>query len=159
MTMGRPPKPAEQKRRIGNPGGRALPELASVADLPALPAGVPSDLGDAGRNLWVAVTSTATAWLAASDHPLLLMLCEMADRREIFSAHLAEHGPVMVRPGDGHVVANPTVAMLTALERQMVHIASALGLAPTDRSRMGVAEVKARNAFEEMLERKRGTSL
>jgi len=30
MAVGRPPKPVEQKRRIGNPGGRKLPTLTVV---------------------------------------------------------------------------------------------------------------------------------
>lgn len=66
---------------------------------------------------------------------------------------LAEHGPLIERPGDGHLVANPVGAMLATTEKQMVHIAASLGLTPADRSRLGVAEVKARNAFEEMLAR------
>jgi hypothetical protein len=40
---------------------------------------------------------------------------------------------------------------LRALETQLVAILSVLGLNPTDRSRLGVAEVKARGALEDLL--------
>lgn len=153
-TVGRPAKPVEQKRRLGNPGKRALPEPASVAALPALVDETPASLGEAGRELWTAVTAAGKAWLAPSDHPMLQMLCELADRRETFLQSLAVHGPLIERPGDGHLVANPVGAMLATTEKQMVHIAASLGLTPADRSRLGVAEVKARNAFEEMLARR-----
>lgn len=154
MVMGRPPKPNEQKRRLGNPGQRPLPDTATVTALPALPADVPEHLGDAGAALWASVTGRARAWLAPSDEPVLLLLCELADRREVFAATLAEHGPLMIRPTDGHYVANPAAAMLSDVEKRMVHIASLLGLTPADRTRIGLGEVKAKNAFEEMLSRR-----
>jgi phage terminase small subunit len=52
------------------------------------------------------------------------------------------------------MVANPAVAMLADVEKRLVHMASLLGLTPADRTRMGLAEVKAQNAFEQMLARK-----
>lgn len=154
MTMGRPVKPAEQKRRLGNPGKRSLPDVATVVPLPALPAGTPSHLEDAGAKLWADVTSRATAWLAPSDEPVLSLLCELADRREIFREALEEHGALILRP-DGHMVANPAALMLSDVEKRMVHIASLLGLTPADRTRIGLGEVKAKNAFEEMLSKRK----
>jgi phage terminase small subunit len=58
-----------------------------------------------------------------------------------------------------YAYANPLVGMLSTLETEIAKLFAALGLTPTDRTRMGVAEVKARNAFEEMLARKNGDSL
>jgi P27 family predicted phage terminase small subunit len=83
-----------------------------------------------------------------------MLLCELADRRVELLSHIAEHGWTVVRPGDGHMVANPAVAMLADVEKRLVHMASLLGLTPADRTRMGLAEVKAQNAFEQMLSRK-----
>jgi P27 family predicted phage terminase small subunit len=155
VAIGRPPKPAEQKRKLGNPGKRDLPELASVAALPALPAdALPDSLGDDGAALWEAVTASAKTWLAPTDHPVLRMLCELADRRAEFVAHVAKNGPLIERP-DGHLVANPVVAMLSDVEKRMVHMASLLGMTPSDRTRIGLGEVKAQNAFEQMLANRR----
>jgi hypothetical protein len=47
--------------------------------------------------------------------------------------------------------------MLSTIETEIAKLFSALGLTPSDRTRMGLAEVKARNAFEEMMARKRGS--
>jgi P27 family predicted phage terminase small subunit len=71
----------------------------------------------------------------------------------MLSGHLAADGPLIMRP-DGHMVANPVMQMLATTEKQIVDLASSLGLTPADRTRMGLAEVKAQNAFEEMLSKR-----
>lgn len=152
MAMGRPPKPAEQKRRLGNPGKRALPDLASVTPLHAAVEPPPDHLGPDGHSMWLSV-SRAAVWLAPSDLPTLTLLCELADRRAEFLAILDSAGPVLVNPS-GRVVANPIVGMLSTLERQMIDISATLGLTPADRTRLGVAEVRAETAFEAMLSKR-----
>jgi P27 family predicted phage terminase small subunit len=150
MTAGRPPKPTEQKRRLGNPGKRALPDVATVTALPALPDDAPPHLESAGAALWDSVLATTKAWLAKSDHQMLTLLCELADRRTMLVESLATHGALIMRP-DGHMVGNPSLTALATTEKQMVHIASLLGLTPSDRTRIGLGEVKAANQFEGML--------
>ena len=152
MPAGRPPKPNEQKRRLGNPGKRALPALASVTPLRAAVEPAPEHLGPEGRALWETV-SRAAVWLAPSDLPTLTLLCELADRRADFVQRLDASGPVLINPS-GRMVANPLVGMLSTLEKRMSEIMSSLGLTPTDRSRMGVAEVRATTAFEAMLRKR-----
>jgi hypothetical protein len=46
--------------------------------------------------------------------------------------------------------------MLSTLEGEISKLAGQLGLTPSERTRMGLAEVKAKNAFEEMLSRRKG---
>jgi phage terminase small subunit len=41
--------------------------------------------------------------------------------------------------------------MLSTIEKEIASMAASLGLTPADRTRLGVAEVKAQNAFEQML--------
>lgn len=149
-AVGRPPKPNEQKRRLGNPGRRDLPEPSDVAALAPLESPVPPHLSPDGAELWQAVTEAAKPWLAPSDSLTLLLLCELYDRRASFVAALDEHGVLILRP-DGHMVANPAAQMLATVEKQITDIAASLGLTPADRTRMGLAEVKAKNAFEELL--------
>lgn len=151
--MGRPPKPTEQKRRLGNPGRRALPARDDVAALVPLAASETPDLGPDGLSLWESVSQAAKAWLAPSDSPTLLLLCELYDRRAMLTEHLDRDGPLIMRP-DGHMVANPVMQMLATTEKQIVDLAASLGLTPADRTRMGLAEVKAQNAFEEMLSKR-----
>jgi phage terminase small subunit len=45
--------------------------------------------------------------------------------------------------------------MLSDVEKRMVHMASLLGMTPSDRTRIGLGEVKAQNAFEQMLANRR----
>lgn len=149
-SVGRPPKPNEQKRRLGNPGRRDLPSASEVSALEPLREPVPPNLGPAGAELWEAVTSAATAWLAPSDSLTLLMLCELYDRRDQMKRELAAGEFLIMRP-DGHLVGNPLVQMLATVEKQITELAASLGLTPADRTRMGLAEVKAKNAFEELL--------
>jgi P27 family predicted phage terminase small subunit len=127
-----------------------MPDSKEVAALAPLAPAVPPDLGSDGAELWSAVSQAASAWLAPSDSPTLLLLCELYDRRAMLKRHFEADGPLIMRP-DGHMVANPVAQMLATTEKQIVDIASSLGLTPADRTRMGLAEVKAQNAFEEML--------
>lgn len=157
MTVGRPPKPAELKRKLGNPGKRDLPALADVAPVEPLSvavSAVPVHLGPEGQQLWRSVVDGAV-WLAESDKPTLLLVCEKQDRRAEFVRLLADSEPVLFTD-KMYAYANPLVGMLSTIETEIARLLGALGLTPADRTRMGVAEVKARNAFEEMLARKRG---
>jgi phage terminase small subunit len=45
--------------------------------------------------------------------------------------------------------------MLNTVENDIVKLLSLLGLTPTDRSKLGVAEVKAKGKLEALLEQKR----
>lgn len=149
---GPPPQPIERKRRLGNPGKQKLPALDAVGAVEALPTAAPDHLGPDGQALWDHVVQGAV-WLAETDRPLLVMLCEKADRRAMFVRLLADSAPVLFTDKD-YAYPNPLVGMLSTIETEIARLFSALGLTPTDRTRMGVAEVKARNAFEEMLARR-----
>ncbi|RCH68711.1 phage terminase small subunit P27 family [Streptomyces sp. SDr-06] len=152
MVAGRPPVPNERKRKLGNPGQRAMPDLADVGSVAPVENRPPMHLEDAGRKLWERVTGGAH-WLADSDTPTLILLCEKYDRRAGFLADLSRSEPVLYTD-KGYAYPNPLVGMLSTIETEIARLFSALGLTPTDRTRMGVAEVKARNAFEEMLARR-----
>jgi len=110
---------------------------------------VPAHLGSEGAALWEHVVQGAV-WLAETDRPVLLMLCEKIDRREGFRAILAESSPVLYTDKN-YAYANPIVGMLSTIETEIAKLFGAIGLTPTDRTRMGLAEVKAKNAFEEMM--------
>jgi P27 family predicted phage terminase small subunit len=154
MTAGRPPVPAERKRKLGNPGKRDLPSLASVAPVAGVVTAPPEQLGPEGRALWDHVVA-GCVWLAETDRPTLVLLCEKQDRRADFKRLLAESEAVLFTD-KGYAYANPVIGMLSTIETEIAKLYSALGLTPTDRTRMGVAEVKAKNAFEEMLARRKG---
>lgn len=131
---GRPPKPLEEKVRLGNPGKRALPDRANLTALPAAqgPPDPARPLGSAGRALWDRVWGAGATWLAQLvDAEQVLILCEQADERAQLRVQVLRDGNWRDR------------AALRALDSQVLDGLAVLGFNPVDRSRLGVAEVKA----------------
>lgn len=132
---GRPPRPTEEKRRLGNPGKRALPALATVVHLrPA--EGVPDasqmNFGLDGLDLWEYIWKSGARWIApATDLKMVVLACQTIDNlgtaRRRYEA--------TTDPQDGR--------MVVAYQRALVDALSALGFTPSGRTRLGVAEVTA----------------
>lgn len=144
-TRGRPPKPAEQKRLLGNPGKRALPNETTIQLLPQA-TGVPEPdrpLGKPGRGLWDSVWGAGIAWISpTTDSEVLLMTCEMIDERWNLRAQVLQSEDPKMRRN------------LNALTKMIVENLSLLGFTPADRTRLGVAEVKAQSKLEELMMRR-----
>jgi hypothetical protein len=140
--MGRPPKPIEQKRLTGNPGKRALPKEGSLVLLPSMyeiPEPPRPLVTTAAKELWERTWSMGQTWLSPStDIELLLMTCEMIDERWNLRIKVLQDNRPEERRG------------LRELEKQIVNNLSLLGFTPTDRSRLGVAEVKRVSKLEEL---------
>lgn len=141
---GRPPKPVEQKRLLGNPGKRALPNESTVVALPSA-YGIPEPhrpLGPSGTELWDRIWGLANTWLSPNtDGELLLMTCELLDERWNLRVRVMRDA----RPEERKALRD--------LDRQLVANLSLLGFSPTDRSRLGVAEVKRQSKLEELRNR------
>jgi len=142
MPAGRPSKPIEQKRALGNPGKRALPKAGEVVvleqtgDIPE----PPRPLLKYGRELWDRVWSMGATWVSQkSDLELLVMTCEMIDERWNLRVKVMQSDDAAMRRG------------LRELDRQIVSNLSLLGFTPSDRARLGVAEVKVRSKLEELM--------
>jgi hypothetical protein len=140
--MPNPPKPNEVKRKLGNPGKRSLPKQSEVIILHQAP-GIPEpdrQLFDAGLALWNKVWSLGQTWISKNtDSELLLMTCEMVDERVRLRA-LVWNNPEAWRERKA----------LRELDKAIVGNLSLLGFTPTDRTRIGVAEVKGRSKLEEL---------
>jgi hypothetical protein len=140
---GRPPKPIEQKRLTGNPGKRTLPDQKELVLLPSA-YDIPEPnrpLGSAGTELWERIWGMGQTWLSPqTDIELLLMTCEMVDERWNLRIKVLQDNRPEERKG------------LRDLERQLVANLSLLGFTPTDRSRLGVAEVKKISKLEALRE-------
>jgi P27 family predicted phage terminase small subunit len=148
---GPPPKPNEIKRKTGNPGKRKLPKASNVIALPPVASNAPEHLGPQGKELWAAMRERA-AWLAETDRATLLLVCEMWDRRADLMTRLAASDPVLYTD-KGYAYANPIVGMLSTMERDIARLFGVLGFTPADRTRMGLAEVKAQSKLAELRER------
>lgn len=144
--MPNPPKPNEIKRKLGNPGKQKLPDQSKVIEL-VQPNQMPEPerpLFDAGMALWERVWNMGKTWISqTTDQELLLMTCELIDER------------VRLRT---FVWNNPDAwrerKALRDLDSAIIRNLSLLGFTPVDRTRMGVAEVKARSKLEELRERR-----
>lgn len=145
---GRQPKPIEEKRRIGNPGRRPLPDPATVAVLqPARHIPEPMrPLGIVGRELWERAWRAGAVWLAdRSDAETLLLVCEQVDERQQLRVSVLRDGDWRER------------AALRTLDKQVLNGLALLGFNPVDRSRLGVAEVQT-NALDEFMARRQQRS-
>lgn len=140
--MPNPPKPTEVKRKLGNPGKRALPDKAktiAIAQISSVPE-PERQLFEAGFAFWERIWSMGKTWISENtDAELLLMTCEMIDERVRLRA-LVWNNPEAWRERKA----------LRELDKAIVSNLSLLGFTPTDRTRMGVAEVKARSKLEEL---------
>lgn len=152
MPAGRKPKPNEIKRRNGNPGQRKLPNLENVIALTQI-SEAPIQLSDTGKKLWLEIREMAP-WVAVSDAKLLIELCEKMDRKYELREQLSTSQFVLYTD-KGYAYANPLFSMLNTVENDIVKLFSLLGLTPTDRTRLGVAEVKARGALEDLLSKRK----
>lgn len=155
--MANPAKPVEVKRRMGNPGKRPLPKVSSMPVLHMAHVDPPAHLKSAGRREFEHVMATA-AWLAPSDLPLLVRLCEIWDDIDAWQADVDERGMVIVTPTNGTLQAHPLLAHIRDARKQAVSMMSLLGLSPSDRGRIGAGEVQAKSKLAALIEaEKRGS--
>lgn len=145
--MPNPPVPIERKRARGNPGKRALPAVTETIAIAKI-GEPPATLREPGLAAWKRITDTAP-WLGQSDSGLLATLCEKIDRRDEMAAKLAASDFILFTD-KGYAYANPLVGMLSTIETEIVKMMSLLGLTPTDRTRLGLAEVKAQSTLERL---------
>jgi P27 family predicted phage terminase small subunit len=84
------------------------------------------------------------------------MLCEAMDERAELRALIAEHGRTFTTK-TGYVQVRPEVQQLRSLEAQLTTWLSMLGLSPSDRARLGLAEVRRVTHLEDLRARREQT--
>ena len=144
MPAGRPAKPTEIKRKLGNPGRRPLPDTSvvqyfepvTVVPDPARP------LLKYGKEFWDKVWGSGLSWISANtDAELLLMTCELVDERWNLRVRVMQSNDWRERRA------------LRELDDRIIRNLSLLGFTPADRSKLGVAEVKAISKMEQLKRR------
>lgn len=162
-SPGRPSTPVERKRATGNPGHRALPDApmpgeglaAADADVPPAPA----TLGDEGLAVWHRIWTAGRTWLAVEVDPLLIRrVCEAWDEGARLREYLDQGGlPARwYETPAGQVVTHPAVTQLRAIDAQVTTWLSMLGFTPSDRARLGLAEVRTKDPLDELAARRGG---
>ena len=142
--MPNPPKPLEQKRKLGNPGQRKLPSEEATLALPSGYVDPPRPLEFAGQQLWDAAFKHGGTWISSNtDVPLLTLTCEQLDRREELRSALAENG-----------LDRQLIMSINETEKLISSNLGLLGFSPADRTRLGLAEVKTQSKLQELMAKK-----
>ena len=152
-------KPAEQKRRLGNPGQRRLPSATTVVALPegAAAGDPPEALGVAGQALWATVVEFASKWIAPTDVPQLVRMCLAADELELLDLAIARDGHSLATD-KGYRYTNPDLLARDRLEERVTKWSTQFGLTPVARSALGAFEVRARSDLQALVDRRTGAS-
>jgi hypothetical protein len=96
-------------------------------------------LGTAGKSLWDRSWNAGRGWLSPqTDIETLLIVCEQLDERVVLRIKV-------IRESD-----KDDRKALRDLDKQIMSNLSVLGFTPTDRSRLGLAEVKAQSTLEKL---------
>lgn len=144
MPNGRPPKPTEVKRKLGNPGQRRLPNQSEIQMFePVVSVPEPArPLLKYGREFWDKVWLNGLQWISVNtDSELLLMTCELVDERWNLRVRVMQSNDWRERRA------------LRELDDRIIRNLSLMGFTPADRSRLGVAEVKAISKMEALKRR------
>jgi len=143
--MPNPPKPLEQKRLTGNPGKRALPKEQNIVLIPQVENPKPlRPLGEIGSAFWDEAWGKGQLWLGRTDKWLVQLTAEMLDEREVLRES------VFMNDGEDSWRDR---RQLRDLERSIISNLSLLAWTPVDRSRYGLAEVKAKSKLAEFMEK------
>lgn len=144
---GRPPLPLEEKRKRGTLRADRLPE-AGLIEVERLPEEEqtpepPPQLKAKGRDLWSSVFDNGRWLWQGVDRHLVELTAELMDERQELRA-LTDQQPENTR----------LRAALRQLDKQLVSNLSLLGFTPSDRSRLGLVQVKTRSKLQELWEQK-----
>ena len=131
--MPNPPKPIEQKKRQGTYRKDRDPSRGNLAAVPAIPAGT-HDLSPAV--VMDQVLDQGVHWIAATDAVKVSLLREALEDYEALRA------------------AGASAKDVREARQEVSKLLSELGFDPTARSRLGLAEVRAKSALEEMRARR-----
>lgn len=154
MARGRPPKPIEKIRATqrdathkadGREIARVEYTLPAAAGIPV----APDELGDRGTSEWEKVWS-AGYWLSPDqDYHWVAMIATAYDEIEAYRRAILEEGTTV--PGiHGATVAHPLISEIRKAQNVIIKALSQLGFSPTDRARLGLAEVKRQNALADL---------
>lgn len=161
VGRGGKPQPTEVQRAKGNTAKKKLPpkpdtrtSLVNVA-VDAIP--VAPEWCDAyGAAVWQSVWSAGRRHLSEQHDVLLVtMLVERLQDRRAMRDWLGDHPENRwYVTANGQVVTHPAVKQIEQIDAQVTGWLSMLGFSPSDRARLGLAEIRVANELDEFRKRK-----
>ena len=157
-------EPIELARLKGNPGRRPLPDIATTIAL-APADGIPEppeSLGGVGVETWNRIwTSIANLWISPETDVITVeTVCHLTEQaaicREVISQMPFTVEPINSARGEAmgeRMVASPAWKVLRDVEKQLAQELGRLGLNPTARRELGLAEIKATSKLQDLADR------
>lgn len=158
VRKGPPPVPNEAKRRRGtlkpsrvrSTGAELVPLVGGRPDLGPPPEHLQAEGAAAWRMLLADVP-----WLAPSDVLVVLLVAELYDRRSaLLAAWDADNRRPTLYTDSGYCYPHPVLGLLRGVEADISRHLQLLGLTPSDRTRIGLGEVKRASKLEELIARR-----
>lgn len=154
------PTPLERKRALGDPGKRGLPaydETFKIEPTLEIPE-APSHLGEHGLEAWQRIWGPCRQWISAEvDIGIVRRYCEAVDDLIGMRAILRDEGYQVDAPG-GAKKAHPMIKAIRDVENLLTKYEGLMGLTPSDRARLGLAEIRKVDALESFLNKKNDTN-
>ena len=153
--MARRPEPLERQQRKARgdgrtPGGREIVKAAYTIvkreDAPPMPRG----LKVRGRKEWTKIWSSGPWLNPDQDYAWVEMIARAYDDIDTFRARIVDDG-LIVTGYAGQTVAHPLITEVRKAEAVIQKCLSILGYSPSDRARLGMAEVKKETALQEYI--------
>lgn len=171
--MAPPTTPTEIKRRRGTLRADRVPNADAMVAIDRAPVEIPPppSLREAGIAMWTQSLKVCS-WIATSDLPALCILSELMDRRAALmrsynaaldleelldredeaaepATKVKEDG-VMFKTSTGYSYGNPILKILHTVEEDIAKWMSQLGMTPSSRAALGVAEVKVGSELDRL---------
>lgn len=162
MPAGRPRKPIE-RRAVTAKGDGVTPghERIATGQIVPRPRGkvippAPPDLGKRGEIEWYRTWEAGIVWLHPNeDYHWIEQIARAYDDIEEFRAEIKATGLIVKGYTKDMLVANPLIKEVRQLEATIRKCLSMIGFSPTDRARLGIAEVKLQSNIASLQEKTR----
>lgn len=161
MPAGRPQKPLEQKRLTGrtpdtDSGGRPIGKTLTLVEKTTTVPEQPEGLRARGQVEWAKIWESGSAWLHPDqDYPWIEQIARAWDDIETFRA-VVEHDGLVQTGSQGQPVAHPLIAEIRRCEDTIRKCLSVIGFSPSDRARLGLAELQRQSKLQEMMAKSQG---
>ena len=150
MRGGQNTKPAEQRRREGNPGKRAIPEPTKIGarKAPKMPATPPEEAKRAWRQI-VPLLDGAKE-VREADLPELEALCTAVARMRQARKALKKHGSLFTTGSTGQLVEHPALKVERDAMKEIARFGERFGLDPMARTRLGSGGERGKDMGDDM---------